>query len=38
MPELPDVEAIRRYLLAEGLAESRITGVTLGWPLWCTCA
>ena len=32
MPELPDVEAIRRYLLAEGLAESRITGVTLGWP------
>ena len=32
MPELPDVEAIRRYLLAEDLAESRITGVTLGWP------
>ena len=31
MPELPDVEAIRRYLLPEGLAESRITGVTLGW-------
>ena len=32
MPELPDVEAVRRYLLAGGLAESRVTGVTLGWP------
>jgi len=32
MPELPDVEAIRRYLLASGLVESRVTGVALGWP------
>ncbi len=32
MPELPDVEAIRRYLLAQGLPESRIAGVSLGWP------
>ena len=32
MPELPDVEAIRRYLLTSGLIESRVTGVTLGWP------
>ena len=32
MPELPDVEAIRRYLLASGLAESRVTAVRLGWP------
>ena len=32
MPELPDVEAVRRYLIASGVVESRITGATLGWP------
>ena len=32
MPELPDVEAVRRYLIASGIVESRITGVTLEWP------
>jgi formamidopyrimidine-DNA glycosylase len=32
MPELPEVEATRRYLVALGVVETRITGVTLGWP------
>ncbi len=32
MPELPDVEAIRRYLMAQGLAGRSITGVELLWP------
>ena len=32
MPELPDVEAIRRYLVASGLVEARLTGVEIGWP------
>ena len=32
MPELPDVEAIRRYLVSSGLVESTITGVELAWP------
>ncbi|MFQ5860136.1 MAG: bifunctional DNA-formamidopyrimidine glycosylase/DNA-(apurinic or apyrimidinic site) lyase [Dehalococcoidia bacterium] len=32
MPELPDVEAIRRYLVAAGLPGRRIREVTLLWP------
>ena len=32
MPELPDVEAMRRYLLGEGIVGRQITGVRLGWP------
>ena len=32
MPELPDVEATRLYLLSEGLVGRTITGVTLLWP------
>ena len=32
MPELPDVEALRRYLLAQGIQGRRITGMTLHWP------
>lgn len=32
MPELPDVEAIRRYLVAVGLPGRTITAVRLDWP------
>ena len=32
MPELPEVEAVRRYLIASGVVESRIIGATLEWP------
>ena len=32
MPELPDVEAICRYLVAEGLVGRTVTGVELLWP------
>ena len=32
MPELPDVEAIRLYLISRGLVGRRITGVELLWP------
>ena len=32
MPELPDVEAVRQYLLAQGLVGRTITGVELHWP------
>ncbi len=32
MPELPEVEATRRYLVASGIVEARITSVTVGWP------
>ena len=32
MPELPDVEAMRRYLVASGVAEARVTRVDIGWP------
>ncbi|MBI2856266.1 MAG: DNA-formamidopyrimidine glycosylase, partial [Chloroflexi bacterium] len=32
MPELPDVEAIRRYLLARGIVGRAFTEVTLHWP------
>ena len=32
MPELPDVEAIRRYLVSHGLVGRTITGVELLWP------
>lgn len=32
MPELPDVEAIRRYLVAGGLVGRTVTGVDLLWP------
>lgn len=31
MPELPDVEATRRYLLKSGLAGRRVTDVDLSW-------
>ncbi|MSQ25030.1 MAG: formamidopyrimidine-DNA glycosylase [Dehalococcoidia bacterium] len=32
MPELPEVEATRRYLLREGIAGHAITGADLAWP------
>ena len=32
MPELPNVEAIRRYLVAQGLVGCTVTGVELLWP------
>ncbi|MCH8195767.1 MAG: bifunctional DNA-formamidopyrimidine glycosylase/DNA-(apurinic or apyrimidinic site) lyase [Chloroflexi bacterium] len=32
MPELPDVEATRRYLLDQGLAGRTFTGATILWP------
>ena len=32
MPELPDVEAMRRYLLGRGLIGRRFTGAVLDWP------
>lgn len=32
MPELPDVEAVRRYLMAQGLVDRAIEGVELLWP------
>lgn len=32
MPELPDVEALRRYLLAQHIVGRRITATRLGWP------
>jgi len=32
MPELPDVEALRRHLVAAGLPGRRVTAVTLLWP------
>jgi formamidopyrimidine-DNA glycosylase len=32
MPELPDVEAVRRYLVSWGLVGRTISGATLLWP------
>ena len=32
MPELPDVEAVRRHLVSQGLVDRRITAVDLLWP------
>ena len=32
MPELPEVEATRRYLLREGIAGRTVTGADLDWP------
>ena len=32
MPELPDVEAMRRYLLGRGLVGRKFTGAVLDWP------
>ena len=32
MPELPDVEAVRQYLLSQGLVGRTITGAELHWP------
>ena len=32
MPELPDVEATRRYLVAQDIVGRSFTGVTLHWP------
>ena len=32
MPELPDVEAMRRYLIGRGLVGRRFTGAVLDWP------
>ena len=32
MPELPDVEALRRHLIAQGIVGHALTGVTLHWP------
>ena len=32
MPELPDVEAIRRYLVSQGLVGRTVACVELGWP------
>ncbi|MBI2855537.1 MAG: formamidopyrimidine-DNA glycosylase [Chloroflexi bacterium] len=32
MPELPDVEAMRRYLLSQDIVGSSITGTDLYWP------
>ena len=32
MPELPDVEALRRYLLAQHIVGRRFTATRLGWP------
>ena len=32
MPELPDVEAVRRHLLAQDILGRRIVGVELNWP------
>ena len=32
MPELPNVEALRRYLVAQGLVGCTVTGVELLWP------
>ena len=32
MPELPDVEAVRRYLISQGLVGLTMTGVELLWP------
>lgn len=32
MPELPDVEALRRYLVTQGLPGRTFTGATILWP------
>jgi formamidopyrimidine-DNA glycosylase len=32
MPELPDVEAIRRHLVAQGLVGRKFTGAAILWP------
>ena len=32
MPELPEVEATRRYLVSEGLVGRTVTGADLLWP------
>ena len=32
MPELPEVEAAKRYLESEGLVGRRFTGADLRWP------
>ena len=32
MPELPDVEAVRRYLLSRGLVGRTVLGAKLLWP------
>ncbi len=32
MPELPEVESLRRYLLRQGVVGRRFTGVDAGWP------
>ena len=32
MPELPDVEAMRRYLIGRGLVGRKFTGAVLDWP------
>ena len=32
MPELPDVEAVRQYLVSQGLVARTITGAELLWP------
>ena len=32
MPELPEVEATRRYLVSQGLVGRRVVGVKLSWP------
>ena len=32
MPELPDVEAMRRYLIDRGLVGRKFTGAVLNWP------
>ena len=32
MPELPDVESTRRYLVSQGLVGRTVSGVELLWP------
>ena len=32
MPELPEIESIRRYLVSRGVEGKRIERVEIGWP------